>query len=203
MSKVIYGIAFLLTFAVVTGIIIYLNSSYKNIFKMDFTPVSQMQAEALAKKQKAVADSLKNLAVTNQNIADSTKVDSVAVQQDSTSIAKTDSVKTTKETNSLVEKKIETKLAEKPVAIPKNEVIPTAPIITKQTANKDSIYQSWVKNTVKLYESMDSKKVAKIILGYSDNIARDIILKMKKKKAAEILSELKPEIVTRLISVGQ
>ena len=58
---------------------------------------------------------------------------------------------------------------------------------------KDSVYQIWVRNTVKLYESMDSRKAAKIILGYSDNIARDLLLTMKKKKAADIIAELNPK----------
>jgi len=70
-------------------------------------------------------------------------------------------------------------------------------------AKQDSSYVEWIKNTVKLYESMETQKAAKIILGYSDNIARDILLKMKKKKAAEILAEFKPEIATRIISVVQ
>jgi flagellar motility protein MotE (MotC chaperone) len=69
-------------------------------------------------------------------------------------------------------------------------------------AKKDTTYQKWIKKTGKLYESMDAKKAAKIILGYSDNIARDLLLSMRKKKAAEILSEIKPEIASRIISLN-
>jgi len=66
---------------------------------------------------------------------------------------------------------------------------------------KDSTYNSWMKNSIKLYESMDTKKAAKIIQGYSDNIAREILFSMKKKKAAEIISELKPEAATRIMNL--
>jgi len=66
---------------------------------------------------------------------------------------------------------------------------------------RDSTYKSWLKKTVALYEAMDSKKVAKIILTYSDNIAKDIVYAMKKKKAAEILSQLTPETVNRITRV--
>ena len=50
---------------------------------------------------------------------------------------------------------------------------------------------------------MDTRKAAKIIQGYSDNIVRDLLLTMKKKKAAEILAEFKPETATRIISAVQ
>jgi flagellar motility protein MotE (MotC chaperone) len=48
---------------------------------------------------------------------------------------------------------------------------------------------------------MDAKKAAKIILTYSDNIAKDIVYSMKKKKAAEILAQLNPETVNRITRV--
>jgi len=62
----------------------------------------------------------------------------------------------------------------------------------------DSIYNKWMKSTAKLYENMEPKKAAKIISSYSDNMARDIIYTMKKKKAAEILAELSPEFASRI-----
>jgi flagellar motility protein MotE (MotC chaperone) len=66
---------------------------------------------------------------------------------------------------------------------------------------QDSTYKSWLKKTVILYEAMDAKKAAKIILTYSDNIAKDIVYSMKKKKAAEILAQLNPETVNRITRV--
>ena len=71
--------------------------------------------------------------------------------------------------------------------------------ITKNIPAKvDSSYIKWTKNTASIYEAMDSKKAAKIIQNYSDNIARDIIYAMKKKKAAEILAELTPEVANKI-----
>ena len=63
---------------------------------------------------------------------------------------------------------------------------------------KDSSYSKWLKTTVKMYETMDSKKAAILIENYSDNEARDLIYSMKNKKAAEILSNLDTERVLRL-----
>jgi len=65
-------------------------------------------------------------------------------------------------------------------------------------ATNTAEYKEWISSTVKLYESMDSKKAAKIISGYSDNVARDLIYSMKKKKAAEILSNLNSEQIVKL-----
>ena len=75
--------------------------------------------------------------------------------------------------------------------------------VDKNLAKRDSLHKAWVKNTAKLYESMDTRKAAKIIQGYSDNIVRDLLLTMKRKKAAEILAEFKLETATRIISAVQ
>jgi len=158
------------------------------MFEFDFSPPEPAQTKL--KPAVAIADSLKS---------DSTKVmsDSSAVHSDSTA------------NHSLPDNVVATvNSTEKSLSKSKTEVTPVTdnPMVPKTNmrtvVNRDSIYKSWVAETVKLYEVMDSKKAAKVILGYSDNIARDIILKMKKKKAAEILAELKPEVVTRIISVN-
>ena len=61
-----------------------------------------------------------------------------------------------------------------------------------------SIRQKWIKQTAKLYESMDPKKAALIIKNYSESTARDIIYRMKKNKAADVLSELDPVTANRI-----
>ncbi|MDP2038831.1 MAG: hypothetical protein Q8L04_15725 [Ignavibacteria bacterium] len=198
-NLIIYGAIFLLAFAIVTGALFFLNTQYKNIFAFDFSPETHLPAK-VAKKPIDVAkvDSVRT---------DSTAVlkDSVAIAQDSTAI--TQSV--AKATEEVAKEVAKTNIAEaKPTQQKKAETqtVTENPMVpktnSKLTAKKDSIYNDWVKQTVKLYEAMDSKKVAKVILGYSDNIARDLILRMRKKKAAEILAEFKPEVVTRLISVN-
>lgn len=190
-NVIVYGVIFLFAFALVTGALIFMNAKYKNIFVFDFSPETGEQQRG---KNKGVgSDSLKT---------DSTAVlDSTFLAQDSTALFP-DSVKNnvnSKETKLAEVKNNVQKTAEKPI-ITDNPIVPK----TNNTfaAKKDSIYQAWLKETVKLYEAMDSKKVAKVILAYSDNIARDLILRMRKKKAAEVLSEFKPEVVTRLISVN-
>jgi len=69
----------------------------------------------------------------------------------------------------------------------------------KSESNEE--YKKLIIETSKFYESMESAKAAKIILKYSDNIAKDILYSMKKKKAAEILSEINPEIAKRITRV--
>jgi len=190
-NVIVYGVIFLLAFAMVTGALVFLNSKYKNIFAFDFSPETRQGKKENNKL--AVADSLK---------ADSKVVqDSVAIAKDSTAISQDSTKKVQNEKkNEFSESKLNTnKLAEKQ-EITDNPMLPKTN--NRNTAKKDSVYQAWLKETVKLYEAMDSKIVAKVILGYSDNIARDLILRMRKKKAAEVLSEFKPEVVTRLINVN-
>ncbi len=71
-------------------------------------------------------------------------------------------------------------------------------IISNNSEKEDTLYTKWMKSTAKLYENMEPKKAAKIIASYSDNMARDIIYTMKKKKAAEVLAELNPEFASRI-----
>jgi hypothetical protein len=209
-EKMIYGVSFLLVFALVSGTLVFLNNIYNNIFKFDFSPIKIIVAHQDKNlQQNPAADSLKKDSLN-------TRIDSLATKKDSTLLTeeKADSTKKiNKKENGTKPKSDEAKKGAgknnqgQPVqtAIAAQNV-PTPPIVqpisTMTKSRRDSTYNKWVKETVKLYESMDSRKAAKVIQGYSDNIARDILFKMKKKKAAEILAELKPEVVTRIISVN-
>lgn len=196
-EKIIYGFSFLAAFLIVTLLMIYASSAYRNIFKFDFTPVdtkSEIKAENLVKSsfnnnnilslRKELMDSIKALKekdsydILTMNIKDSTLIDSLQYYLSELKKLK-------------AEKELSSKQPQIPLTVPK----------TNEVSKKDSAYKMWIKNTVKLYEAMDSKKAAKIIQSYSDNIARDIIFAMKKKKAAEIIAELKPEVANRIISV--
>jgi flagellar motility protein MotE (MotC chaperone) len=197
-NLIVYAAIFLFAFALVTGALFFLNSQYKNIFAFDFTPETHQPAKVEPKE-----NSENNVAVSDTTKADSTAVvhDSTLVAQDTVKTAKEPEIKAVKDQKLVAEvKPVQQKQPEK-APVTENPMVPKTN--SKQSASKkDSVYNSWVTQTVKLYEVMDSKKVAKIILGYSDNIARDLILRMRKKKAAEVLSEFKPEVVTRLISVN-
>ncbi|MDH7604716.1 MAG: hypothetical protein QHH13_07435 [Melioribacter sp.] len=193
-EKIIYGFAFTAAFIIVTLLMIYAASNYRNVFTFDFTPVSNIQAtksdvppvnlsKNISKLRKELIDSLQAYKeksaydVLSMNVKDSVLIDSLRIL-----LEELKRLKAEKEAKQVV-----------PVNV--------QPDKNKEAIKKDSAYKVWIKNTVKLYEAMDSKKAAKIIQSYSDNIARDIIFSMKKKKAAEIIAELKPEVANRIISV--
>lgn len=182
-----------MTFIGVTGLLIFANTQFNNIFQFDLTkPKNPYEKKIkLAKKdysqvedfiksefKKEVIDSLKKIYVT-------TKTDTVykVVVKDPTIEESLNDAKVnfSKMAQDIKQKDQKIETLEKDL-----------------TAKQDSVYKSWVKNTVKLFEAMDSKKAAKIITNYSDNVARDIIYSMKKKKAAEILTQLDPQTVIQL-----
>jgi len=200
-EKIIYVLSFLMAFVLVTGLLIFLNSTYKNIFAFDFSSPGQTVSKTKEQSQKDSTKVEQNVpeteGVTLQNTAEP-KIDSALAKKDEVKVKDSVAVPPVSENNLAEEKKPDPKVlqagpseAEK-IAKTKNEI-----------AKRDSLHNEWVKNTAKLYESMDTQKAAKIILGYSDNIARDLLLMMKKKKAAEILAEFKPETATRIISAVQ
>lgn len=205
-ERVIYIGAFLLAFIFVSSAIIYVNTLFKNIFKFDFTPVSQLTHQAQA-SQPPKTDAANGGATAQNGKTDSTRLgyvtaDSLKKLADQVKLD-TASTITLKDTNAVkkVKNVVATQANINQVQVSSENNVANVPVRTSP-AQKDTSYSKWIKKTGKLYESMDAKKAAKIILGYSDNIARDLLLSMRKKKAAEILSEFKPEIATRIISVN-
>ncbi len=199
-EKIIYIVSFLLAFALVTGLLIFLNSTYNNIFTFDFTTTVKTAAEI---KKLDQIDSTK-VHSKDSTIVNVTPEAAIAQKIDSLQ-SKTTSV-SLKDSNAaqIVSKKLAEEI--KPaLKIPQTASLDPIKVdrVDKNLAKRDSLHKAWVKNTAKLYESMDTRKAAKIIQGYSDNIVRDLLLTMKKKKAAEILAEFKPETATRIISAVQ
>ncbi len=199
-EKIIYVGSFMLAFVLVTGLLIYLNSIYKNIFAFDFSVPVKTASVIKKTDQKTIEKPVPKDSTIANNVAQknlASKIDSM--QSKITNVAVKDSAALQKENAKLAE--------EKKPAVAIQQTVLKEPVKVEQTnknfARRDSLQKEWVKNTAKLYESMDSRKAAKIIQGYSDNIARDLLLTMKKKKAAEILAEFKPETVTRIISAVQ
>lgn len=199
-EKIIYIASFLLAFVLVTGLLIFLNSTYTNIFVFDFTPSAQKTAEI---KKPGQNDSTK-IQPKDSTMVNAAPQDTVEQKIDSAQIK----LAAVSLKDSIAAKIVSTNIAEV-IKLPLKKPPPeqTKPIKVEQAdkslAKRDSLHKAWVKNTAKLYESMDTRKAAKIILGYSDNIARDLLLTMKKKKAAEILAEFRPETATRIISAVQ
>lgn len=182
----------MVAFVLVTVMLVFLNGQYRNIFQFDFShPIGEellntgAKLESLSKFKKNVEtvvrneykDSLKVIKATTTFEAN--KSDSILL----------DSINVLKNTLARLEKQREVQQIEKV----------TNPDTTKHNVK----YEQWLKNTTSLYEAMDASQAAKIITKYSDNVARDIIYSMKKKKAVQILASLKPDVVNRLIKVEE
>ena len=193
-SKIIYTVVFSGTFIMVTIAMILLSANYKNIFVFDFSPLhpagvvkkpansnlnndfnykeafSQMTRELKSQ----LWDSLKTITFSSKDTSNSKIGDSVLA----------DSIKALK---AIIENSA------------KNDSLAKSLLVSNEKNKPDSTYIKWTKKTAALYEAMDSKKAAKIIQNYSDNMARDILYSMKKKKAAEVLANLNPEAANRII----
>ena len=188
-EKLATVIIFVVSFLMVTALIAFMNLKYNNIFDFDFTPTQQatelktaqqieeIKSELHPEIEKSVFDSLKTLGFDSLAVINTNK--KVIVLEDSIAFLEKKISQLSRETSTL-----ETK---------------NSSLSTKKDSEAE--YKNWIKNTSKLYESMESQKAAKIILKYSDNIAKDILYSMKKKKAAEILAELNPETAKRITRV--
>jgi flagellar motility protein MotE (MotC chaperone) len=190
---IIYSVIFFAAFAATTAGVIYFNSLYTNIFSFDFSPrivEEEKEKTELIVEEKQEPNDTKIPSEINENLLDSLTI----AKKDSVVEIKTDEEPLEKETL------VETPKTEPTIVKPVMNLEPTTgEIEIVKPEPKDTSYLKWAKHTAGLYESMDSKKAAKIIQNYSDNIARDILYAMKKKKAAEILAEFNPEAASRII----
>ena len=214
--KVPNVLIFVAAFIFVTVGLIFLNSIYSNIFKFDFSPVSMKDSLSVAstvskndpelemnkqlnKKAEPVGekDSTSN---NNLNPAKESANDTVIAPPKAKLIPQVIPASDKPETQ---EPKVQ-EYSQKNT--PKDGGNQTAPfndnemVISNSSVKSsvDTIYQQWIKQTAKLYESMDPKKAALIIKNYSEATARDIIYKMKKNKAADVLAELDPVTANRI-----
>jgi flagellar motility protein MotE (MotC chaperone) len=196
-QKLIYGGAFLLIFILVTVGIIYMNSVYRNIFLLDFSQkqeITKVQKQDSLKTANVLKDSSKILQVDNILPDTTLQTDSAKISEVQTKDSVIQPPVALKEEKAVVKNEPVTK----PDVAQNQGGEPIIEIKTSFQNFSDTNYVKWAKKTSGLFESMDSKKAAKIIEKYSDNIARDIIYGMKKKKAAEILAELNPDTASRI-----
>ncbi|RJP65575.1 MAG: hypothetical protein C4539_13025 [Ignavibacteriales bacterium] len=186
MKTPLYALTFIIAFIAVTGILMEMNNQYNNIFKFDFSTSVKVDSTALKpnKLNKVKADSLAK------------KVDLLSVASSDSLGVKKDSTGSTENTKNVVNKNETVKPALSGTG-PRSTSTQLTQNISKLKQG-DSTYTKWKKATIKIYESMDSKTIAKIILSMTDNEARELIYSMKKKKAAEILSYLTTDDVKRL-----
>jgi flagellar motility protein MotE (MotC chaperone) len=197
-NGILYGGVFLFAFILVTGAIIYLNSSYENIFEFNFNPKSEIEQKVDSSKSKIT--NVKENKTENQKkppIKNQVKTSQELVQKNpEQNIQKIDTVKN--QQTDIKEVKPDTSATEtQPV---KNEIkIPQEDLTNIVKKNQeDEEYSEWLKKVTGIYESLDPGKAAKIIQTYSDNVARDILYSMKKKTAAKIVAQLSPETTNRI-----
>lgn len=171
-SQIAYGLVLIVMFVLVTQGLIYLNDQFKNIWEFDFEPVMTAEdaaaADSLALALQDSLDFARGIDLTdNQNAAEDTV-----------------------ETFTPEEIAEQERIAEEEAAIAEEEA-------EEQEQKEREQYLEWRKKTVKLYETMDPKVVAQVITEFPDNTARDLIYSMKRKKAAEVLANLTPEMVRK------
>lgn len=207
-TYILNTLPFVFAFIVVTGVIIYLNGQFNNIFQFDFTPKNQVYSE---QKDPTQLDQTKEIKSTDKKMG--AKNDSLLVSEFPTDsifnanltedkiIPQTEIDSDIKENS---KKELKKQLEKKPEA----EISKIEPKFASNQTNQsnepkqqkqDSSYSNWLKKVSKLLEQMEPSKASKIIQNYSDNVARDIIYTMNKKSAAKIVSELSPEIAQRII----
>lgn len=198
---IIYGVAFLFAFFVVTGLLIYLNSSFENIFEFNFTPKSIVEVSDSTKTDSLyVSENLDTVQTPDSTAQDSILLSSLGgvESKDSSNIEKIDSVKI----NNLTEKSDNKKGKENIVEQNnKTDLTVTQPQNDKpetQNEPEGKEYNEWIKKVSSIYSSIEPKKAAKIIQTYSDNVARDILYGMNKKTAAKVVSEFNPETANRI-----
>ena len=204
---IIYGGTFLFAFVVVTGLIIYFNSSYENIFQFKFSPKSMAQLSDSTKTDSTKTDSL-NAAQNNEltSLSDSTIVKDSILLSSLGSVEIHDSTTTNKNLNKLDKNKPENLNQKKgsDISNPKNILTNVSenpqtnvnPITQNVVQGKE--YTEWIQKVTGIYSALEPKKAAKIIQTYSDNVARDILYNMSKKTAAKVVSELSPETANRI-----
>jgi hypothetical protein len=198
---IIYGGTFIFAFVVVTGLLIYLNSSYENIFQFNFAPKSLTQlsdstkTDSLNVSEDAALTTEPDSTIARDSILLSS-LDGIEMN-DSAKYNKTDSISVKNKSENPTQKGNE-KLD---IKNPKTDVTSIPPPNDKpvtQNIVQGKEYTEWITKVTSIYAAMEPKKAAKIIQTYSDNVARDILYNMNKKTAAKVVSELSPETANRI-----
>jgi flagellar motility protein MotE (MotC chaperone) len=150
-----------------------LNNKYENIFKFDFRLC----------KDVAMADSLASVEPDTNLTSDITEVkkESDPISEELEQDFEETKNKLAKTTRELTKKEEELAELKKRISV-----------------NEENNHTEWLKSTVKLYEEMESGKASELLKSLPVDEARELIYSMKKKRAAEILSNLDTETVKRL-----
>lgn len=199
---IIYGGTFVFAFVIVTGLLIYLNSSCENIFEFNFAPKSIVQVPDSIKTDSLNMTENRDLitepdtgmgkdSVLLSSVDGSEIIDTVnKVKIDSANIKNLDDKQDLKKGKENID----------PIKLkPEQSITQQQELKTEmQDEPRSKEYEEWIKKVTSIYSAMESKKAAKIIQTYSDNVARDILYNMNKKTAAKVVSEFSPETANRI-----
>ena len=184
-EKVVYLLIFAFAFILVTGAMFVMNDKYENVFHLDFRDRQAVMIDKhIQDSVKVVQDSIKNKMVQD-SIARKEHPDSVFAANPNAQ----------PETAGGAPESVAGKSDDKQNQLASSVA---APLNAKAKAEKDSSYAKWKRQTVKLYEAMDAKQIARVLPTFSDDVARDLLYSMKNKKAGEVLTLLSPDVVHRL-----
>jgi flagellar motility protein MotE (MotC chaperone) len=174
---VTYFIAVILAFLGVTSLMIHLDEQYKNVWYFDFTPVST-PAERRADSLRQITDSLMEI-----NKEPVFARETLELYREAAGDTGYFSPKINYDSLAALEEQAERER------------------LLRAKEKSDSAYDAWKAETIRLYESMDPEQVAQVIQNFPDNVARDLIYSMRRKKAAEVLENLDEETVAELTKV--
>jgi hypothetical protein len=196
---IIYGGVFLFTFVIVTGLLIYMNSSYENIFQFNFAPKSMVQLSDSTKTDSTKTDSLG----VAENINDTLAIKDSVLLSSIGGVEGTDSLSHPNETEKSIIGNQDHKKTNEVADAKNNKTNLTGNTAQNNTSPAQNTpqgkeYTEWVTKVTSIYSAMEPRKAAKIIQTYSDNVARDILYNMNKKTAAKVVSELSPETANRI-----
>lgn len=193
-DSIAYIASFVFAFILVTAAVFILNEKYTNMFRLDFSP---RMGEA------AMADTLRKAGAkfgmqVNVDSISRAAQDSVTAAQANPDSAMATGQSTIAGTEHAADKSL---TAEELKKNNNKQIAESKPAVAKPARMNDSSYIKWKRATLGIFETMDSKQIARLIIGYSDDVARDLIYSMKKKKAGEVLSLLTPEMFHRITRV--
>lgn len=190
----LYLLICLIVFIGVTNVIVYFSERYENIFALDFSPKKSLLQYNISVSEDSVKTVMQTL--NREEVFREWGKEAAKPSQDTT-VAENTNVANL-EQNQTNTTGIDTSQAQKNRTSGPDSL---QAVSGKGFNPKDREYIAWREKTIQLYETMDAKKVAQVIQSFSDNIARDLIYSMKKKKAAKVLSFMDPEVVVRLTKV--
>jgi len=199
-AKLIYITTFLITFIVITLLIVKMNSMYQNIFEFNFSEVKEHLTTLDSLKKSPSAD-IRVLAQALDDEFSGRWLDTLkAYQQVKRDTVYKEILKDGSLLDSIESLNAQITALQSRLKLSQENEAKLKSREAQQTENKkeNEVSVEWAKTTAKLIETMSPQQAAKVIRNYSDNEAREVIYNLNKRKAAEILSQLDPNFINRI-----